>query len=80
VDAAAGALGARLSASNALAFWAVADRQGLSQLAADALAVAWRVAARLGDEEQVSALLGVGVAVDPEPHSILLYWRRRRSA
>ena len=42
VDAAAGALGARLSASNALAFWAVADRQGLSQLAADAVSAATR--------------------------------------
>ena len=42
VDAAAKAMSAHLSATTALAFWAVADRQGLSQLAADAVSAAAR--------------------------------------
>ena len=42
VDAAAKAMSAHLSAATALAFWAVADRQGLSQLAADAVSAAAR--------------------------------------
>ena len=42
VDAAAKAMSAHLSATTALAFWAVADRQGLSQLAADAVSAATR--------------------------------------
>jgi len=42
VDAAAKAMSAHLSATTALAYWAVADRQGLSQLAADAVSAAAR--------------------------------------
>jgi len=42
VDAAAKAMSAHLSATTARAFWAVADRQGLSQLAADAVSAAAR--------------------------------------
>ena len=42
VDAAAKAMSTHLSAATALAFWAVADRQGLSQLAADAVSAAAR--------------------------------------
>jgi len=42
VDAAAKAMSAHLSATTALAFWAVADRYCLSQLAADAVSAAAR--------------------------------------
>eukprot|EP00900_Chrysochromulina_parva_P007288 jgi/Chrpa1/16560/Chrysochromulina_OHIO_Genome00006052-RA len=42
VDAAAKAMSAHLSATTALAFWAVAGRQGLSQLTADAVSAAAR--------------------------------------
>ena len=42
VDAAAKAMREHLSATTALAFWVVADRQGLSQLAADAVSAAAR--------------------------------------
>ena len=42
VDAAATAMSAHLSATTALTYWAVADRQGLSQLAADAVSAAAR--------------------------------------
>jgi len=42
VDAAAKAMSAHLGATTALAYWAVADRQGLSKLAADAMSAAAR--------------------------------------
>ena len=42
VDAAAKAMSAHLSATTALTYWAVADRQGLSQLAAHAVSAAAR--------------------------------------
>ena len=42
VDAAAKAMSAHLGATTALAYWAVADRQGLTQLAADAVSAAAR--------------------------------------
>jgi len=47
VDAAAKAMRARLSASTSLSFLAVAERQSLSQLAADALSAAARLFAKI---------------------------------